>query len=285
MVETKVTHLGVQITHMSRKLSSDQLQGILHLPSPTTRKQLLVFLRLTGYCRNWIPNNCPALIWKLEGKGWFNDTDVGNSSKEGRGYSKISLNSSTCLEIARPRKSIPTLCPRKGRDSFGSVNAKVGTLASACSLLIQELGPTAQGWPPCHWNLADIAILREDALKLSFVGKLYTSHQVKELLNGRGHLRTSDQRIPRYQVELMENSGLTTSLCEVVNPATLLLTFEGSLPSHSCLETLDQQTNPWEGLSEDPLTNPEEISYTNGNCFGLDGKEELDMQQSPILRP
>ena len=40
MVETKVTYLRVQITHGSRRLSSDQVQGILQLPSPTTRKQL-----------------------------------------------------------------------------------------------------------------------------------------------------------------------------------------------------------------------------------------------------
>ena len=29
MVETKVTYLGVQITHVSRSLSSDRVQGIL----------------------------------------------------------------------------------------------------------------------------------------------------------------------------------------------------------------------------------------------------------------
>ena len=38
---------------------------------------------------------------------------------------------------------------------------------------------------------------------------IFTSHQVKQLLNGRGHLWMSDQRILRYQVVLMENPGLT----------------------------------------------------------------------------
>ena len=52
MVETKVTYLGVQ----SRRLSSDRIQGVLQLPSPTTRKQFRAFLGLTGYCRIWIPN-------------------------------------------------------------------------------------------------------------------------------------------------------------------------------------------------------------------------------------
>ena len=54
MVETKVTYLGVQITHGSRRLSSGRVQGILQLPSPMTRKQLQAFLGLTGYCRIWI---------------------------------------------------------------------------------------------------------------------------------------------------------------------------------------------------------------------------------------
>ena len=82
----------------------------------------------------------------------------------------------------------------------------------------------------------------------------------------------SDQKILRYQVMLMENPGLTISPCEVLNPATLLPTLEGSLSFHSCLETLDYWTKPLEGLAEDPLTNPEEIWYTDGSSFVLDGK-------------
>ena len=41
---------------------------------------------------------------------------------------------------------------------------------------------------------------------------------------------------------------------------------------HSCLETLDHWTKPQEGLSENPLTNPEEIWYTDGSNFVMDGK-------------
>ena len=70
----------------------------------------------------------------------------------------------------------------------------------------------------------------------------------------------------------MENSGLTISPCEVLNPATLLPTPEGSLSFHSCLETLDHWTKPREGLSEDALNNPEEFWYTDGCSFVLDGK-------------
>ena len=82
----------------------------------------------------------------------------------------------------------------------------------------------------------------------------------------------SDQRILRYQVVLMKNPGLTISPCEVLNSATLLPTTKGSLPFHSCLETLDHWTKHREGLSEDPLINTEEIWYTDGSSFVLDGK-------------
>ena len=78
-------------------------------------------------------------------------------------------------------------------------------------------------------------------------------------------------KILRYQVMLMENPGLSKSPCEVLNPATILPTPKGSLPFHSCLETLDHWTKSQEGLLEDPLTNSE-ICYTDGSSFVLDWK-------------
>ena len=72
--------------------------------------------------------------------------------------------------------------------------------------------------------------------------------------------------------ESSKNLGLTVSPCELLNPATLLPTPERSLSFHSCLETLEYWTKPQEGLLEDPLTNPEEIWYTDGSSFVLDGK-------------
>ena len=85
---------------------------------------------------------------------------------------------------------------------------------------------------PCLQNLAAIAVLIEDALKLSLGGELtvFTSHQVKRLLNEKGHLWMSDQRILRYQVMWMENPDLTISPCEVLNPATLLSTPQALSP-------------------------------------------------------
>ena len=95
----------------------------------------------------------------------------------------------------------------------------------------------------------------------------------------------SDQRILRYQLVLMDNPGLTISPCEVLYPATLLPTPEGSLPFHSYLETLDHWAKPQEGLPEDPLTNSEEIWYTDGSSFFLHGKRRAGYAVVSNLRP
>ena len=168
---------------------------------------------------------------------WFNPTDVGNSSKEGRGSIKTSLNSGTCLEVARPRKSIPTVCPWKRGNSLGSVNSKVGIWAPACSLFIQEARSNRLRLAPLPSKSCSYCNHDRRCFKTLLWGKviIFTSHQVKQLPNGKGHLWMSDQRILRYKVMLMENPGLTISPCEVLNPATLLPTPDGSLPFHSCL--------------------------------------------------
>ena len=135
---------------------------------------------------------------------------------------------------------------------MGVLIQRLGSEPQPVAYLSKRLDPTSRGWLPCLRNLAAIAIMIEDALKLSFGDKLtiFTSHQVKQLLNGTGHLWMSDQRILRYQVMLMENPGLTISPCEVLNPATLLPTPEGSLPFHSCLETFDHWTNHFSLITE-----------------------------------
>ena len=65
-------------------------------------------------------------------------------------------------------------------------------------------------------NLAAIAVLIEDALKLCFGGKLtiFTSHQVKQLLNGRGYLWMSNQRIARRNINNLRYADDTTLMAQ-----------------------------------------------------------------------
>ena len=81
----------------------------------------------------------------------------------------------------------------------------------------------------------------------------------------------SDQKIFTYQVVLLENPGLTISPCVVLNPATLLPTSRALSPFTLTQKLWTTGQNP-ERFSEDLLTDPEEIRYTDGSSFVLDGK-------------
>ena len=198
----------------------------------------------------------------------------GTRQKKAEATLKQALIQAPALRLPDPEKAFQLYVREREGIALGVSTQRLGSEPQPVAYLSKRLNPTAQGCPPLLRNLAAIAIMIEDALKLSFGGKLtiFTSHQVKQLLNGKGHLWMSDQRILRYQVMLMENPGLTISPWEVLNPATLLPIPESSLPFHSSLETLDHWTKSQEELSEDPLTNPEEIWYIDGSSFVLDGK-------------
>ena len=152
------------------------------------------------------------------------------------------------LRLPDPEKSFQLYVHEREGTALGVWTQRLESEPQPVAYLSKRFDLTTWGWPPCLRNLAATAIMIEDALKLSFGGKLtmFTSHQVKQLLNGKGHLWIFDQRILRYQVMLMEIPGLTISLCEVLNTATILPTPRGSLPFHFCLETLGHWTKPQE---------------------------------------
>ena len=111
MVKTKVTYLGFQITHGSRRLSSDRVPGILQLHSLMTWKQLRAFLGLTGYCRIWTSNYgliTQPLYENL--KEWDDSIPLmwGTTQKKAEATVKQALTQAPALMFARSRKSIPT---------------------------------------------------------------------------------------------------------------------------------------------------------------------------------
>ena len=231
------------------RLSTDWVQGILQLPSPMTQKQLEAFLGLTGYCRIWIPNYgliAQPLYESLKGQNYSIPLMWGTPQKKAEATLKQALARAPALRLPDREKAFQLYVHEREGIALGVLTQRLGPEPQTVVYLSKRLDPTDRGWSPCLWNLAALAIMIEGALKLFFGGKLaiFTSHQVKQLLNGKGHLWMSDQRIVRYQVVLMENPGLTISPCQVLNPATLMPTPVGSLPFHSCLETLDHWTKP-----------------------------------------
>ena len=163
MVETKVTYLGVQITHgSSRRLSFDQVQGILQLPSPTTWKQLWAFLGLTGYFTICIPKYgliAQPLYESL--KGWDDSIPQiwGNSQKKAEATLKQALTQAPALRLPDPEKAFQLYVHEREGIALGVLTQRLGSEPQPVAHLSKRLDPTSQGWPPCLRNLAAIAIM------------------------------------------------------------------------------------------------------------------------------
>ena len=56
LISQTVHYLGHIITPEGRKLGPDRIQAILNVPKPRTKKSMMSFLGLVGYCRPWIHN-------------------------------------------------------------------------------------------------------------------------------------------------------------------------------------------------------------------------------------
>ena len=148
MVETKVTYLGVQITHGSRRLSSDRVQLILQLPSPMTQKQLRAFLGPTGYCRIWIPNYgliAQSLYESL--KGWDDSIPRmwGTPQKKAEVTLKQALTQAPALRLPDPEKTFQLYVHEREGIALAVFTQRLGSEPQPVAYLSKRLDPTAQG--------------------------------------------------------------------------------------------------------------------------------------------
>ena len=130
MVETKVTYLGVQITHESRRLSSDWVQGIHQLPSPMTQKQLRAFLGLTGYCRIWIPSHgliAQPLPESLKGQDDSVPLMWGAPQKKAEDTLKQGLTQAPVLRLPDPEKAFQLNVHEREGIALGMLTQRLGS--------------------------------------------------------------------------------------------------------------------------------------------------------------
>ena len=110
----------------------------------------------------------------------------GTPQKKAEATLKQALTQAPALRLPDPEKAFQLYVHEREGIALGVLTQRLGSEPQPVAYLSKKLDPTTRG---CLQNHEAIAIMLEDALKLSFGGKLtiFTSHQVKQLLNGRGH--------------------------------------------------------------------------------------------------
>ena len=141
-----------------------------------TQKQLQAFLGLTGYCRIWIPNYgliAQLLYESLKGQGDSIPLMWGTTQRKAEAILTQALTQAPALRLPDPEKAFQFYVREREGIALGMLTQRLGSAPQPVAYLSTRLNPTTRGWPPCLRNLAAIAIIIEDALKLSFGGKLF----------------------------------------------------------------------------------------------------------------
>lgn len=87
---------------------------------------------------------------------------------------------------------------------------------------------------------------------------MWSPQQVSSLLETKGHLWLSKNRILQYQAMLLGSPQISLKPCHTLNQATLLPDSKGPI-THACPEVIDQVYSSHRDLQGEPSPNAEEV--------------------------
>ena len=123
--------------------------------------------------------------------------------------------------------------------------------------LSKQLDLITLRWPPCLQALVATTLLIPEAQKLTQNAPLniHSHHSYKDLLSHRAFLSLPSARLQILHTHLLGPS-LSFMPCKPLNPASLLPTPDPEAEHlfHDCVQTLDVTLNPFEHITDQPLT-------------------------------
>ncbi|KAL4005223.1 hypothetical protein ACER0C_004936 [Sarotherodon galilaeus] len=266
LVRPEVTFLGRVIAHRSVGLMNTHRDQILTHPQPRTVKELLSFLGLTGYSRQFIPNyagkTAPLrdLIKKVGVRNlkaelpWTPPTETA--------FISLKQDLSRATDLATPNYDEPFYLDVS--ETSGVVNGvlfqKKGGGRDVLMYVSIRLNPTEARHPTCTQHAAGVAkiiqktahVVREHPLKV------LTTHSVVAYVNSQAFTMTplTQQRLSK----VLDAPNLTFTH-EGINMADLM----GSGEPHDCAKKAEAEEKVREDLKAEPIPGAEDW-FTDGCC-------------------
>ncbi|XP_047231734.1 uncharacterized protein LOC124874432 [Girardinichthys multiradiatus] len=293
-VQKEVTFLGHVLSHKSRKLSPQRIEAVLKIPKPVTKKQMMSFLGMTGYCRAHILNYseleaplasliygrslaaADKIKWTDEAELAFNDL-------------KTALSSAPALALPNSDKPFIQMVDEKSGFMSSVLLQSHGDKLRPVAYYSSKLDAVAAGLPGC---LRAVAAAEKAVLaSRDVVGynplTVFVPHSVSIILLEQKTSHLSAARWLRYSSILLDMPNITIKRCNTLNPATLLPTEEDG-ESHDCAAVLNVVCTPRPDLQDTPLTNPDLILYVDGSssrsAVGLNQVGFAVCSDSAVLR-
>ncbi|KAK2920516.1 hypothetical protein Q8A73_000001, partial [Channa argus] len=255
-----------------KTLSPKRILAIQNIPKPVTKKQMMSFLGMTSFCRQWIPNyslreaSLSAMVhgkqlsardkikWTIEGEKAFSDL-------------KAALTAAPTLGLPNPNMPFTQFVDQKDSYMTSVLCQSHGGKLRPVAYFSSKLDPVAAGLPLCLRAVA--AAEKAVLVSRDLVGYsdliLMVPHAVTHILHTQKTAHLSTQRWLRYHTVLLEMPNITVKRCNVLNPATLLPTVEDGDP-HNCTEVLETICTPRPDLTDTPILNAELELFVDGSA-------------------
>lgn len=134
------------------------------------------------------------------------------------------------------------------------------------------LDPISRGWPTCLQAVVAVALLVEEARKVTFGGSL---HDIRGVLQQKADKWLTDNRLLKYEAILIHSPDLELRSTTAQNPAQFLFgEWEETLTlAHNCIDMVELQTKIRPDLEEEELGEGEKL-FVDGSSRVIDRKRK-----------
>lgn len=264
----QVSFLGRIVSAKGTAVSPSHRESILHHPKPHTVKDMLSFLGLTGYSKNYVASYgelTHPLRAMVNEQGMRNLTAPLSWTTDAES-SFISLKQalSSAADLAIPDYKLPFFLDvsEKAHTISGVLFQKKGGGRQVLMYASISLDPTEDRHPPCTRHAAGVAkILQKVAhIVMGHALTVLTTHSIVVYVNSAAFTMTS---LRQTRLEKILNAPHITFTHEGINMADNM----GEGEPHRCEERVMKDTRVREDLQAKPLDNAEETLFTDGCCF------------------
>ncbi|XP_006809576.2 uncharacterized protein LOC102790451 [Neolamprologus brichardi] len=266
LVQPDVTFLGRVIAHKSLGLMNRHRDQILTHPKPRPVKELLSFLGLMGYSRQFIPNyagKMASLRDLIRQVGVRNlKAELPWTSNTETAFISLKQDLSRASDLSTPNYEEPFYSDISETHGiiYGVLFQKKEGGRQVLMYVSIRLNPTEAKHPTCTQHAAGVAkiiqktahVVREHPLKV------LTTHSVVAYVNSQAFTMTplTQQRLSK----VLEGPNLTFTH-EGINMADLM----GSGESHDCVKKAEVEGKVREDLKAEPIPEAEDW-FTDGCC-------------------
>jgi len=243
------------------------VETILEHPRPTTLRQLQRFLRMKGYCRQWISEYAVRaqslydMVKEAEGDkiSWTDNADKDFETQ------KQALSSAPALGLPNYDLHFNLFVHERGGFAQAVLTQEHGGKNRPIAYYISHLDPVAAAYPGCLRAVAatQYAVTATATLVLGSPLTVKVPHDVAALIRQNKTQHISAAWAVQHDLVLLQATNIVIERCLPLNPASLMPTSDEG-EAHVCERVLVEETKARHDLQEAPIENAELELFVDG---------------------